>query len=71
VKVWAFLDESGDPNLDVEAGATTHFVAAAVIVPEAHLEKLRTDIEAVRVRHFQTGKIKSSSVASPSAEGPE
>lgn len=59
---WAFLDESGDPNLDVEKGATTHYAVGAVVVEEADLDALRAKVEAVRKHHFQTGPMKSSAL---------
>ena len=57
--MWAFVDESGDPNLDVAAGATTHFAICAVCVPNEELASFRAEAEAIRTRYFQTGEIKS------------
>lgn len=60
--VWAFLDESGDTNLGVEKGATTHYAVGAIVVQEAGLDELRAKVEAVREKHFRTGPMKSSGV---------
>lgn len=60
--MWAFVDESGDPNLDVASGATTHFAICAVCVPNEELATFRSAAEMVRKRYFQTGEIKSSLV---------
>lgn len=60
----AFVDESGNADLDVaKAGASTHYVIAAIVVPDADVANLRIGLEGVRARHFQTGEMKSSSVA--------
>ncbi|MCB9600827.1 MAG: DUF3800 domain-containing protein [Sandaracinus sp.] len=58
----AFVDESGDPNLDVAAGGTSHFAICAVCVADEELASFRTAAEALRKRYFQTGEIKSSTV---------
>lgn len=61
--VWAFLDESGDPDIDVEKkGTTTHFALAAVVAEEANLDELRAKIEGLREKHFQRGPMKSKTV---------
>lgn len=60
--MWAFVDESGDPNLDVAAGATTHFAICAICVPDEELATFRSAAEAIRKRYFQKGEIKSSTV---------
>lgn len=60
--MWAFVDESGDPNLDVAAGATTHFAICAICVPDEELASFRTHAETIRKRYFQTGEIKSKRI---------
>lgn len=60
---WAFLDESGEPNLNLEKGGSTHFAIAAVVVPGIDLPRTREAVESVRARYFQTGPIKSKKVA--------
>lgn len=61
---WAFVDEFGNPNLEVEKeGASQSFIVAAVLVEGAQLGRLRTELEVIRKRFFQTGEMKSSSLA--------
>lgn len=61
--VWAFLDESGDTNIGVEKGATTHYAVGAVVVEEPDLDELRAKVDEVRRKYFQSGAMKSSSLA--------
>ncbi len=60
--MWAFVDESGDPNLHVAAGATTHFAICAICVPDEELATFRSAAETIRERYFQKGEIKSKLV---------
>lgn len=60
--MWAFVDESGDPNLEMAAGATTHFAICAICVPDDELATFRSAAETIRERYFQKGEIKSKSV---------
>ncbi|MER2999296.1 DUF3800 domain-containing protein [Pontibacter populi] len=62
-KLIAFADEFGTNSFDFE-GQGTHFIVATVIVKESESNNLRNDLEEIRKRHFQTGEIKSSKVAS-------
>jgi hypothetical protein len=41
-------------------------VIAAIVVPDADVANLRVGVEGVRLGHFQTGEMKSSSVAANS-----
>ena len=57
-----FIDAYGDPDLEVgKSGATTHFIVTAVLVSN-DLDRAQIEAEEVRVHHFQTGEIKSSSI---------
>jgi hypothetical protein len=65
---YAFVDEYGNPQIDVtKEGVSKAFIITAVMVPEADLSAVRAQIEQVRRQHFQTGEMKSSSVAGNSA----
>lgn len=60
---WAFIDESGNENLDVyKEGVSQTFIITAIVVQDAGIELLRASIESIRKLHFQTGEMKSSSV---------
>jgi hypothetical protein len=61
---YAFVDERGEPNLEVTLpGASHYFILAAVIVDGAALENVRADAEEIRRRFFQTGPMKSAGVS--------
>jgi hypothetical protein len=61
----AFVDEYGDSRLATEdPSASTYFIIAAVIVDSKNVERVRNEADRIRARHFQTGEMKSSSVAS-------
>lgn len=58
-----FLDEFGNANLDdSKAGNSTHFIIAAILVPESKVTSLADNVENIRKREFQTGEMKSKSV---------
>ncbi|MGN0213856.1 MAG: DUF3800 domain-containing protein, partial [Muribaculaceae bacterium] len=58
-----FLDEFGNANLDdSKAGNSTHFIIAAILVPESKVSLLTNSVEEIRKREFQTGEIKSKNV---------
>lgn len=60
-KIYAFVDESGNSDLDTtKAGASNFFVVCAVLVEEKNLEAAYDQAETIRKRHFQAGEIKSS-----------
>jgi len=62
-KSYAFIDESGDPSLELEKdGVSTHFVVAAALIKEENLVSAREQAEIIRRRHFQSGEIKSSGI---------
>ena len=57
---YAFVDEFGNPNLDLSVkGATSHFIVAAVIISESKISLLNEELEKIRKHHFQTGEIRS------------
>lgn len=58
-----FIDEYGTPSLEVEkSDVSTHFIVAAVIVSDAELPHARAQAEALRLREFQKGEIRSKRV---------
>ncbi|HBU69650.1 MAG TPA: DUF3800 domain-containing protein [Elusimicrobia bacterium] len=62
---FAFIDEYGDPNTNTQVqGTSTHFIIAAVLINENERPELEAQLEALRIKHFQTGEIKSSAVGS-------
>ena len=61
--IHVYLDEFGNSNLDVSnKGASSHFIIAAILVPESKRETLAKGLEEIRKKEFQTGEMKSSSV---------
>ena len=62
-KTYAFVDESGNTDLDVtKNGVSKHFVLAAIVVPEERLESLIGEVVKLRDFYFQSGEMKSSGV---------
>ena len=58
-----YLDEFGNSNLDVsKQGASSHFIIAAILVPESKVKALESGVEIIRKQEFQSGEMKSSSV---------
>ena len=61
--ILAFVDASGNTDLDTEKeGATAFFILTAVLVPGDCAQKLRAEADGVRARHFGRGEMKSSLV---------
>lgn len=62
-RTYAFVDESGNHDLETsKQGSSGFFVVCSVLVSETCLKSAYELAEALRVRHFQTGEIKSSKV---------
>lgn len=62
-RTYAFVDESGNHDLETsKQGSSGFFVVCSVLVSESGLERAYELAEALRMRHFQTGEIKSSKV---------
>jgi len=62
-ETWAFIDEYGNPNLEVEKpGVSKFYIVVAVILQEPALASVREALEAVRKEHFQTGQLKSKTL---------
>ena len=58
---YAFCDEFGAYGFAFDKpGVTTHFIITAIIVNEEDLPSLRSSVEEIRKKHFQTGEMKSS-----------
>lgn len=60
---YAFADEFGDSNLNIENGGSTYFIIVAALVAPADLDGARQRAEEIRSRRFQKGEMKSSSIA--------
>lgn len=59
----AFIDESGNTDLEVEkSGVTKYFVLTAIVITEDSVNALAEKTENMRKLHFQTGEMKSSSI---------
>lgn len=62
-RTYAFVDESGNHDLETsKQGSSGFFVVCSVLVSESDLERAYELAEALRMRNFQTGEIKSSKV---------
>lgn len=61
--ITAFADEFGNNSFDFQTQGS-HFIVATVITKTENIERLQNDVKEIRRKHnFQTGEIKSSSVA--------
>ncbi|WP_116817463.1 DUF3800 domain-containing protein [Pseudomonas syringae] len=62
-RTYAFVDESGNSDLDTsKGGSSDFFIVCSILVAEKNLEAAYAQAEALRKRHFQTGEIKSSNL---------
>lgn len=62
-RIYAFTDESGAFGWDLSnPSVSTHFVISAIIVKDSDLNNLKTDVENIRRKYFQTGEMKSSKI---------
>ena len=62
-RVYAFTDESGAFGWDLDnTSVSTHFIISAIIVKESNLTELRSKVETLRKKYFQTGEMKSSKI---------
>lgn len=63
-RLHVFVDEFGDPHLDAgKPGVSTTYIVTALCVRDRSLGTVVDQVEKVRRRHFQTGEMKSSAVA--------
>lgn len=68
-RTFAFVDESGNHDLDTsKSGSSDFFVVCSVIVAEKNLQQAYELAETVRARNFQTGEIKSSNLRTKDSE---
>ncbi|MBQ0775934.1 MAG: DUF3800 domain-containing protein [Gammaproteobacteria bacterium] len=59
----AYIDESGNHDLDTEkAGASSYFIVCAIIVDAGKNERFLIEADEIRARHFQSSEMKSSKV---------
>lgn len=62
-RVYAFTDESGAFGWDLaKDNVSKYFVVTSVIVKEQDIEKLREEVEKIRVKNFQKGEMKSAKI---------
>lgn len=60
---FAYIDESGTFDLEIEKAATSnYFIVTAILVDEVDNEKFLEEVEKLRQKHFQSSEIKSSSI---------
>ncbi|QCI10579.1 DUF3800 domain-containing protein [Pseudomonas putida] len=68
-RTYAFVDESGNSDLDTsKAGSSGFFVVCSILVAEKDLQAAYQRAEELRRQHFQTGEIKSSKVRAKDAQ---
>jgi hypothetical protein len=62
-RTYAFVDESGNTDLDTSKGGSSgFFIVCSILVAEKDLDAAYAQAEELRKRHFQTGEIKSSNL---------
>lgn len=62
-RTYAFVDESGNSDLDTsKGGSSDFFIVCSILVAEKDLEAAYAQAEELRKRHFQIGEIKSSNL---------
>ncbi|WP_158239235.1 DUF3800 domain-containing protein [Uliginosibacterium sp. TH139] len=58
---FAFIDESGNHDLDTsKEGVSTYYVVAAIVCKSANVESLTKTVDVIKNKHYGTGEIKSS-----------
>lgn len=62
-RTYAFVDESGNTDLDTSKGGSSgFFIVCSILVAEKDLAAAYVQAEELRKRHFQKGEIKSSNL---------
>lgn len=62
-RTYAFVDESGNTDLDTSKGGSSgFFIVCSILVAEKDLDATYAQAEELRKRHFQKGEIKSSNL---------
>ena len=62
-RIYAFTDEFGAFGFSFDKpNVTSHFIVSSIIVKEQSLDQVRDQVEKVRIKHFQTGEMKSSGI---------
>lgn len=62
-RTFAFVDESGNSDLDTSKGGSSgFFIVCSILVAAKDLDAAYAQAEALRKRHFQAGEIKSSNL---------
>lgn len=64
-RLHVFVDEYGDPSLDVSKdGVSSTYIVAAFCVRSGVFEQVLSEAEVIREKYFQTGEMKSSLIGS-------
>lgn len=62
---YAYIDEFGAFGFQFDnPSVSSHFIISAVIVDEDKIDFIESEVEKIRVKYFQTGEMKSNSIAS-------
>ena len=62
-KKYAFIDETGNCDLDVDKdGVSSHFIITAIIVEHLELDSVTLKVDEIRRKYFGQGEIKSSKI---------
>lgn len=60
-RIYAFTDESGAFGWDLDnPSVSKYFIISSIIVKESNLKQMRSSVEDIRKRYFQTGEMKSA-----------
>ncbi len=60
-RTYAFIDECGGYGFDFSKQSTSNlFIVAAIIVKEANLAQLETEVDLIRKQEFNGSEIKSN-----------
>ena len=69
---YAYVDESGDPDLDLTKHGTSRFyVVTALLVDHTHKDSLISAVDAIRAKFFGSSEMKSSGVGGKTARRSE
>lgn len=60
---YAFIADCGNFGFDFDReGVSTHFIVTALIVDGGKISKLEEEVEAIRIKHFRSDEMKSSTL---------
>jgi hypothetical protein len=56
VDKWAFIDETGNDDLDLEKDSvSSHYIITGLLIDDDHYQEAKSHFEEVRARNFQGG----------------